>query len=85
MKGKFTIEKTPFSSTKYYSGEYTCDCSQWEDEIQTETFEFTVVVTEDHENGLEEIMEITWVTQAPPNVGEAEDWINANFFNKIVE
>lgn len=85
MKGTFTLEKTPFSSTKYYGGEYTCDCSQWEDEIQTETFEFTVAVAENHEQETEEIMEITWVNQTPSNADEAEDWINANFFIKIAE
>ena len=35
------INKKPFSETKHYSGKYTCDCSQWEDEYQEEVYEFT--------------------------------------------
>lgn len=78
-----SIQPTPFSETHFYSGEYTCDCSQWEDEYQEETFEFTVEVTYDNDNQQVSIVGITWIDKTPPRVEDVEDKINNNFFTLI--
>lgn len=80
---KLNVDPKPFQETHHYSGEYKCDCSQWEDEYQEETFEFTVVVNYDNDNQMASIAEIVWTDQIPPRVEEVEDKINANFFTLI--
>jgi hypothetical protein len=77
------IEKKPFSETKHYSGKYTCDCSQWEDEYQEETYEFTVVVTIDNDNQSTSLEEIIWIDKQPRDVDTLDDYINENFFELV--
>lgn len=77
------IEKKPFSETKHYSGTYTCDCSQWEDEYQEEKYEFTVVVTHDNDNQSSNLEEIIWLDKTPRNVDTIDDYINEHFFDII--
>jgi hypothetical protein len=77
------INKKPFSETKHYSGTYSCDCSQWEDEYQEEFYDFTAVVTCDNENQTVHLEEITWVNRIPRDVDTIEDYINENFFEII--
>jgi len=77
------ISKKAFSETKHYSGTYTCDCSQWEDELQEEVYEFTVVVTHDNDNQSYHLEEIIWLDRQPRDVDSVDDYINENFFELI--
>lgn len=77
------IEKKPFSETKYYSGTYTCDCSQWEDEIQEEVYEFTLVVNYDNDNESLSADEIVWIDRSPRDLDAVEDYVKENFLELI--
>lgn len=73
------INKKPFSETLFFAGTYASDI-QWEDEYETETYEFTVTVIHDNENQLYHLEDITWVDKTPRNVDEVDDYINEHFF-----
>jgi hypothetical protein len=73
------IEKKPFSETLFFAGTYSSDV-QWEDEYETENYEFTVTVTHDNENQQYHLEEIIWVDKTPRNVDEVDDYINEHFF-----
>lgn len=77
------INKKPFSETKHYSGTYICDCSQWEDELQEDVYEFTFIVNIDNENESTSIEEIIWVGKQPRDLDGAEDHVKENFFELI--
>lgn len=73
------IEKKPFNKTLFFGGTYTTE-EQWEDEYESQSYDFTVVVTHDIENDLKSIEEIIWTEGAPRNVDQVDDYINENFF-----
>jgi len=54
-----TIEKEPFSSTRYFAGEHTNN--------EGKVHEFTLMIDEDQEND-GTIMEVTWVNDEPSPV-----------------
>lgn len=75
------INKKPFAVTKHYSGTYTCD-SQWEDEIQQETYSFTIQVT-DYTEGETELDTIVWDSSQPRDIDAAELFIEENYLDLI--
>ncbi len=82
MKGTVKFERKAFSRTEFYGGKYTCDCSQWEDEYQEETYDFIVVKEVDVDNSMVTIAEITWTDKEPENKEEVEKYIHENFLGK---
>ena len=75
------IEKKPFAVTKHYSGTYYSN-SQWEDEITTETYNFTIEVT-DYSEGEIDLDDINWNGDVPRDVDAVELYINEHFLDLI--
>jgi len=72
------INKKPFAVTSHYSGVYSCN-SQWEDEITTEDYGFTVEVTNYSEGDID-VEDIHWDNLIPRDEDAAIDYISEHFF-----
>lgn len=75
---KLEINKKPFAVTSHYAGVYSC-ASQWEDEITTEDYGFTVEVT-NYSGGDIEVEDVNWDTLVPRDEDAALDYISEHFF-----
>jgi hypothetical protein len=75
---KIQISASPYNLTAYYDGKYTCDCSQWEDEYQEDTYEFTLVF----DTATSTVVEIVWQDRTPKNAEEIQSRITREFYTK---
>jgi hypothetical protein len=81
--GRFKIEQKAFGKIEFYSGSYTSDVSETDDEAQIRDFDFTVAVESDLENDMVEVTEIIWSDEEPPALDIAEDTIKENFLDQL--
>ena len=81
---RIKIEKKPYSRTEFFSGTYTTDVSETDDEAQIRDYDFTIQVISDLENDTLDIEEIVWLDDEPPAKDVAEDEIRENFFDLIL-
>ena len=81
--GRFKIEQKPFGKIEFYSGTYSSDVSETDDEAQLRDFDFTVAVESDLENDMVEVTEIIWIEEEPPALEIAEDIIKENLLDQL--
>jgi hypothetical protein len=78
------IEKKPYSRTEHFSGTYTTDISDTDDEAMIRDYDFTLEVVSDFDNDTLEVEEIVWLDDEPPAKDVAEDKIRENFFDSLL-
>lgn len=81
--GRFKIEQKPYGKTEFYSGTYSSDVSETDDEAQLRDFDFTVAVESDLKNDMVEVTEVLWSDEEPPSRDIAEDIIKENLLDQL--